>query len=89
MAVDIVEKAEQDPSLIAVAGMGGSWGSTRDAIQRLGRAGLPTIGTTTSAEALAQNSELFHQTPPGNRREAEVVAHYLSAKPDPPEHVHV
>ncbi|MHA6804335.1 ABC transporter substrate-binding protein [Salinifilum ghardaiensis] len=88
-AEDIVERAEQDPSLVAVAGMGGSWGNTRTAIHRLGRAGLPMIGTTTSAEALAQNSELFHQIPPGNRREAEVVAHYLSGKPDAPEHVQI
>ncbi len=69
--------------------MGGSWGNTRSALHRLGRAGLPMIGTTTSAETLAESSELFHQIPPGNQREAEILAHYISRTPDVPEHVQI
>lgn len=89
-AEQIVAAASRDASVVGVIGLGGSWETTAKAIEKLGKAGLPSIGTTTSATELPNRSNLFYQVAPSNKREAEIIAHYLrKGMEEPPEHVHI
>ncbi|MCI2418029.1 hypothetical protein MOQ72_11390 [Saccharopolyspora sp. K220] len=71
--------ADSEAPVVGVVGLGGSWTSTRESIERLGQAGLPMVGTTTSADEFKNVSLLYHQVGPDNRRQAQVVAQYVRA----------
>jgi ABC-type branched-subunit amino acid transport system substrate-binding protein len=73
----IVRAAEDDPRLVGVVGMGLSKAQTREAIQRLGRAQLPMLGTVITATDLAtKTSPFYYQVGPTNEREAATIAAY-------------
>ncbi|MFC7343413.1 hypothetical protein [Saccharopolyspora griseoalba] len=76
-------RADSDAPVVGVVGLGGSWSSTKTAIAELGTAGLPSIGTTTSADGLVEATPLYHQVAPNNQRQADVVAQYLRARHQP------
>ena len=75
-AQSIVDEAEDDPTLIAVLGMGRQ--GTRDAMVALDRAHIPMIGTFISATPLAESTtDYYHQVGPTNKRESAVAARYV------------
>ncbi|GAA3042894.1 hypothetical protein GCM10010464_03600 [Pseudonocardia yunnanensis] len=68
--------ARTDPSIVAVVGLSESRQTTADTIAALGAAGLPTVSATLSADSLVEESKLYFQIAPQNRREADVAAAY-------------
>jgi ABC-type branched-subunit amino acid transport system substrate-binding protein len=79
----IARESSEDGTLVAVVGLGISRTGTRDAIIRLAQpdTGIPTIGTSISATALATNTSVYyHQVGPTNQREAEVGAVYAKTR---------
>jgi hypothetical protein len=68
--------ARTDPSIVAVVGLSESRQTTADTIETLGAVGLPTVSATLSADSLVDESRLYFQIAPQNRREAEVAAAY-------------
>ncbi|MER5387806.1 hypothetical protein [Saccharopolyspora sp. NPDC002686] len=76
-------RADSAAPVVGVVGLGGSWQGTENAIRVLGAAGLPMVGTTTSADAFPQVSKLYHQVGPNNAQQAQFVRDYLGpgAKP--------
>jgi ABC-type branched-subunit amino acid transport system substrate-binding protein len=73
----VVRAAEDDPRLVGVVGMGLSKAQTRQAIQRLGRARLPMLGTVITATDLAtRTSPFYYQVGPTNELEAATIAAY-------------
>jgi hypothetical protein len=72
--------ADSVAPVVGVVGLGGSWAPTRDSIKVLGEAGLPMVGTTTSADEFKDVSKLYHQVGPDNKRQARVVAQYIRAR---------
>lgn len=81
VAEQIVRFAEReknsDSPVIGVIGLGGSWTGTQEAIKKLGAAGLPMVGTTTSADDFQQTSKLYHQVGPDNEQQAQFIKRYL------------
>ncbi|MBB5156653.1 hypothetical protein [Saccharopolyspora phatthalungensis] len=75
----IVEFAARpsDAPVVGVVGLGGSWAGTARAISTLGRHGLTTVGTVTSADEFPKLSRLYHQVGPTNQWEAQVVAQHV------------
>ncbi|TDD45086.1 hypothetical protein E1286_25050 [Nonomuraea terrae] len=78
-AQKIVEEARRDPRIVGVVGLGLSTQQTIDAVQRLGQAGLPSVGSATTADELIDASPYYYQVSPGNRRQAVFAAAYASA----------
>ncbi|MGW1679257.1 ABC transporter substrate-binding protein [Saccharopolyspora sp. NPDC002376] len=70
-------KKNSDSPVIGVVGLGGSWTGTREAIKKLGAAGLPMAGTTTSADKFQETSKLYHQVGPDNEQQAQFIKSYL------------
>ncbi|MFG2379178.1 ABC transporter substrate-binding protein [Streptomyces sp. NPDC048504] len=65
-----------DPTIVGVTGLDQSRKATITTIHELTRAGLPMVATTLSADALPDESALYYQVSPQNRREATVAAAY-------------
>ncbi|EQD84246.1 hypothetical protein [Saccharopolyspora erythraea] len=84
VAADVAELVGRDDSVVAVAGLGGSWQATVDTIEALEAEGVPMVGTTISADLLSESSPLFYQVAPSNAWEAKVVANYIAAGPVDP-----
>ncbi|MGP4019559.1 hypothetical protein [Saccharopolyspora sp. 5N708] len=93
--VEFAARPSEAP-VVAVVGLGGSWGETGRSISELGRNGLTTVGTVTSADDFPNLSKLYHQVGPTNAWEAEVVAQHVrnlkqdgNGQPRPPQTVTV
>ncbi|MGP3967602.1 hypothetical protein [Streptomyces sp. 6N223] len=72
-ARDIVDWAEAAPDeLIGVVGIAQSWDTTREAVQILSAAQIPTIATNATADEM-QSGVYFHQIAPPSSREAEIA----------------
>ncbi|GAA4545922.1 type 1 periplasmic-binding domain-containing protein [Amycolatopsis samaneae] len=76
------ELAEQDRSIVAVAGLDLSSDPTQRAITALSNAGIPMVASTLSADGLADNNPMYFQVTPQNRREAEVAAAFAQRLPE-------
>lgn len=73
----LIMLARKDPTQVAaVIGMGRSDDRTARAIEQFGRAGLPVVASTLSADGLEQKSPLYFQMVPPNAQEARLVAAY-------------
>jgi ABC-type branched-subunit amino acid transport system substrate-binding protein len=71
----IVRLAKHDPTVVAVTGLGQSREATRRAIALLGAAGIPMVGSTNSADVLADTPYYF-RVAANNLREARVALAY-------------
>ncbi|WP_106401640.1 type 1 periplasmic-binding domain-containing protein [Actinocorallia populi] len=74
-AQEIVEMAEKNRRLIAALGFGLSKRQTAHAVVRLGRIGLSTLGTSTSADAMSDLPG-YRQVGPNNLRIARAAVEY-------------
>ncbi|MFL6074591.1 MAG: hypothetical protein ACJ73S_14445 [Mycobacteriales bacterium] len=74
----IVRLARHDRTVVAVTGLGQSREATRRAIMLLGAAGIPMVGSTNSADTLADTPYYF-RVAANNAREARVVLAYADA----------
>jgi ABC-type branched-subunit amino acid transport system substrate-binding protein len=73
-AREIVARAEADPDeLLGVVGIAQSWDTTREAVQVLSAAQIPTIATNATADEM-QSGVYFHQIAPPSSREAEIAS---------------
>jgi hypothetical protein len=79
-AQKIAEAARRDRRIVGVVGLGLSTRQTIDAVRRLGRARLPSVGSATTADELIDASSYYYQVSPGNRRQAVFAARYASAE---------
>src|SRR5690606_24042839 len=68
----------EDSDVLGVIGLDRSNAETRRAIARLGDLGLPTFGTTLSADGLDAVSPTYFQAAPSNRVQARLVAGYVA-----------
>ncbi|MEU3351749.1 ABC transporter substrate-binding protein [Streptomyces sp. NPDC037389] len=81
VAERIAKEAEEErksggsQQIMGVVGLGQSRAATLKARDTLGAAGLPVIGTVTTAEEMQQN-HMYRQVAPDNRREARVAAEF-------------
>jgi hypothetical protein len=66
-----------DPSIVGVVGLALSRTATMNTITVLGKAGLPTITATLSADDVYTASRMYAQVSPNNDREARVMAAYV------------
>lgn len=73
----ITRLAAQDPGIVAVVGLNESRKITLETIADLGRAGLPVVSATLSADELVTASPMYFQVAPQNARQADVAAAYL------------
>ncbi|MFI7545088.1 hypothetical protein [Actinoplanes sp. NPDC049599] len=80
----LIPLAERDPSIKAVVGLDRTVQQTRQAIAALGRAAVPTIGTTLTGSGLAATSKFYFQMVSGNPQQAQLLAAYLTSLKDPP-----
>jgi ABC-type branched-subunit amino acid transport system substrate-binding protein len=69
----IGDQAWQDPSIVAVIGIGQSWTFARDADQELGELDLPVIGTSVTGDQM-MDSKNFFSISPSNERQAQLAA---------------
>jgi hypothetical protein len=67
---------DEDPTLVGVVGLAVSSQPTVDTIRALGEAGIPMIAAPLTADDLQNESPLYYQVSPQNRREAQVAAKY-------------
>jgi hypothetical protein len=76
----IAARARRDPSIVAVVGLDQSRKNTLDSIDELGRDGIPVVADSLSADELTQRGAfpLYFQISPPNRREAAVIASFVS-----------
>ncbi|AJE86018.1 hypothetical protein SLNWT_5642 [Streptomyces albus] len=75
--VDTVRRMmREDSSIMGVTGLDQSRSDTLRTIRGLTRVGLPMVATTLSADRLQEQSPLYYQVSPQNRREAAVAAAY-------------
>ena len=74
----LARMAADDPTVIGVVGLVESRTATAKALQRLQRAGLPTIATTLSADNFGRNSRLYLQLAPPNSEQIRLVAGYAA-----------
>jgi hypothetical protein len=65
-----------DESIIGAVGLAVSSKQTVDTIKALGSAGIPMIAAPLTADNLQNESPLYYQVSPQNRREAQVAARY-------------
>jgi ABC-type branched-subunit amino acid transport system substrate-binding protein len=72
----IRDLAKDDETVVAVVGLGLSRRGTIDAIKQVEQAGLIMVGTTVSADSIANASRNFRQIGFNNKREAEVAAFF-------------
>jgi hypothetical protein len=79
-AAKVVDEARRDQRIIGVVGLGLSTEATGDAIRRLAKGGLASVGSATTADQLALVSNFYFQVSPSNRREAQVAAAYAVGK---------
>ncbi|CCF62298.1 hypothetical protein [Nocardia cyriacigeorgica] len=68
----------EDSDVLGVIGLDRSNAETRRAIARLGDLGVPTFGTTLSADGLDAVSPTYFQAAPSNRVQARLVAGYVA-----------
>jgi len=80
----LIPLAERDASIKAVVGLDRTVQTTRRAIADLGRAAVPTIGTTLTGSGLAETSKFYFQMVSGNPQQAQLLARYLKHLTDPP-----
>jgi ABC-type branched-subunit amino acid transport system substrate-binding protein len=78
VAQTIIAMAKKDPSIVGVVGLSNSYQDTVNTVNALTEAEIPSVGATLSADALADDSLMYYQIAPQNRREAEVVAKYAA-----------
>jgi ABC-type branched-subunit amino acid transport system substrate-binding protein len=82
-ATDVVRLLDQrtapDGPVVGVVGLDQSRQPTADAIDALGRLGIPTVAAALSADSLSGRSSLYFQVAPRNQREAAVGAAYIAA----------
>ncbi|WP_461033543.1 hypothetical protein [Streptomyces mayteni] len=78
----IGEMTRSDPTIVGVVGLDQSRSATIDTINALTRVGLPMVATTLSADSLHEESPLYYQVSPQNRREAAVAAAYAAELAD-------
>ncbi|GAA0585169.1 amino acid ABC transporter substrate-binding protein [Kribbella sandramycini] len=74
----VAELLRDDPTIVGVTGLDQSRQATIATIHALTRVGLPMVATTLSADILAEQSPLYYQVGPQNRREAAIAAAYSS-----------
>ncbi|MFG1625961.1 hypothetical protein [Kribbella sp. NPDC049227] len=67
-----------DPTIVGVTGLDQSRQATITTIHELTKIGLPMVATTLSADVLDQQSPLYYQVGPQNRREAAIAAAYAN-----------
>jgi hypothetical protein len=70
----------EDPSIVGVVGMALSRTDTTKTITALGRAGLPTVAATLSADDVYTASRMYAQVSPTNDREARIMTGYVRNK---------
>jgi len=76
-AVSMLEKlARNDPTVLGVVGLVDSRESTKEAIRRLSRAGLPTLAPTLSADDIGEYSRLYLQISAPNFEQAVPITRY-------------
>ncbi|MFB7497247.1 hypothetical protein ACFC09_21600 [Streptomyces sp. NPDC056161] len=76
VASTIKRMMRTDPTIVGVTGLDQSRKATITTIGALTRVGLPMVATTLSADTLPENSALYYQVSPQNRREAAIAAAY-------------
>ncbi|UXY21237.1 hypothetical protein N8I84_22990 [Streptomyces cynarae] len=76
VASTIKRMMRTDPTIVGVTGLDQSRKATITTIGALTRVGLPMVATTLSADTLPENSALYYQVSPQNRREAAISAAY-------------
>ncbi|MDT3397056.1 ABC transporter substrate-binding protein [Streptomyces sp. B1866] len=74
-AREIVRKAATNPKIIGVVGITQSRTETMEAVRILGGAGIPTIGTTATADQMQVN-RYYRSMAPSNSREARIVSEF-------------
>ncbi|MBT0768306.1 amino acid ABC transporter substrate-binding protein [Kineosporia sp. J2-2] len=72
----LVERVDDEDPLVAVTGMGVSVTQTRDAARRLSQAGIPMVGTITTADELTAVDGYFRVSPP-NREYVSSLRSYV------------
>ncbi|MGI5200480.1 hypothetical protein ACQEU6_02580 [Spirillospora sp. CA-108201] len=75
-AQKIVAAASRDRRIVGAVGLGVSTRQTIDAVRRLGQAGLPSIGSATTADGLISASPYYYQVSPSNQRQAAFASRY-------------
>ncbi|MBB3100737.1 hypothetical protein FHR83_008462 [Actinoplanes campanulatus] len=83
----LIPLVERDASIKAVVGLDRTVKQTRLAIADLGRAAVPTIGTTLTGSGLADISKFYFQMVSGNPQQAKLLAGYLNHLKDPAVHL--
>ena len=79
-AAELIAAHRDELRIVAVTGLGVSREGVRQAMRVLDAAGIPTLGTLLTADALTSTVISYHQVGPPNRREAAVAAYYAKAK---------
>jgi hypothetical protein len=74
VARQIVERADDDGTIIGVVGIGQSRQASRDAVRTLGRGGLPVVAGPVTGDAMIDASAHYYQVSPRNRRVAAMLA---------------
>lgn len=77
VAQRITEEAEEE-QIIGVIGPSESRRETYGALEVLGAAGLPAVGTSATADRLRDQSALYYQLAPTNERQARMAAAFLA-----------
>ncbi|KAA5825858.1 ABC transporter substrate-binding protein [Saccharopolyspora hirsuta] len=67
----------ENPPVVSVVGLGGSWEGTKEAIRTLGGNGLSMVATVPSADELPSLSRLYYQVGPTNSWQAEIIAQHI------------
>jgi hypothetical protein len=76
-AAMLAKLAAADRTIVGVVGLAVSSRATVDTIKAIGRVGLPMVASSLTADGIEQESPLYYQIAPQNRREAQVAARYV------------
>ncbi|MEK8172747.1 hypothetical protein NKH77_37785 [Streptomyces sp. M19] len=73
---------EGNGRVVAVAGLGQSLGTTKEAVNALREAHVPMIGATVTADDLSSDKKGFYRVAPSNSAEAAAAVAYLKSLQD-------
>jgi len=80
VAQSIIDRAQQDSSIVAVIGIGQSWTNSLDTIKMFKAANLPVIGTSITGNAFSGPSlSNFFRISPSNTRQAQLAAAFAKS----------
>ena len=79
VAEQIVERAEQDETIVGVVGIGQSRRASRDAIGLLGDHRLPVVAGPVTGDAMVDASPHYYQVSPRNRRVARMLVDFSTS----------